>query len=87
VEWLWGYRETDALGGPDPYSASKGAAEIAIRSYVKSYFPNARIFLILSILFYIFLHKTYFGKSIFAIGNNPEAAKYSGINVKKYTFI
>ena len=44
-------------------------------------------FLILSILFYIFLHKTYFGKSIFAIGNNPEAAKYSGINVKKYTFI
>ena len=25
VEWVWGYRETDALGGPDPYSASKGA--------------------------------------------------------------
>jgi CDP-glucose 4,6-dehydratase len=24
VEWVWGYRETDALGGPDPYSASKG---------------------------------------------------------------
>ena len=38
VEWEWGYRENDALGGPDPYSASKGAAEIAIRSYVKSYF-------------------------------------------------
>jgi CDP-glucose 4,6-dehydratase len=39
-EWVWGYRETDALGGPDPYSASKGAAELAIRSYVRSYFPK-----------------------------------------------
>lgn len=39
VEWVWGYRETDALGGPDPYSASKGAAEFAIRSYVRSFFP------------------------------------------------
>lgn len=39
VEWEWGYKETDALGGPDPYSASKGAAELAIRSYVRSYFP------------------------------------------------
>jgi len=46
VEWVWGYRETDALGGPDPYSASKGAAELAIRSYVRSFFPpegNVRI--------------------------------------------
>jgi len=41
VEWVWGYRETDALGGPDPYSSSKGAAELAIRSYVKSFFPSA----------------------------------------------
>lgn len=40
VEWVWGYRESDALGGPDPYSASKGAAEIAIRSYVKSFFSS-----------------------------------------------
>mgnify|MGYP000132513947 FL=1 len=40
VEWEWGYRETDTLGGPDPYSASKGAAEIAIKSYVKSYFND-----------------------------------------------
>ena len=40
VEWVWGYRETDALGGPDPYSASKGAAELMIRSHVKSFFPN-----------------------------------------------
>ena len=39
VEWVWGYRESDALGGPDPYSASKGAAELAIRSYVRSFFP------------------------------------------------
>jgi CDP-glucose 4,6-dehydratase len=40
VEWEWGYRETDPLGGPDPYSASKGAAELAIKSYIKSFFPS-----------------------------------------------
>ena len=39
-EWVWGYRETDRLGGPDPYSASKGAAELVIRSHVKSFFPK-----------------------------------------------
>lgn len=40
VEWEWGYRETDQIGGPDPYSASKGAAELAIRSYAKSFFKS-----------------------------------------------
>jgi CDP-glucose 4,6-dehydratase len=30
VEWCWGYRETDRIGGSDPYSGSKGAAELAI---------------------------------------------------------
>jgi len=40
VEWVWGYRETDALGGKDPYSASKGMAEIVIRSYVESFFNH-----------------------------------------------
>jgi CDP-glucose 4,6-dehydratase len=40
VEWVWGYRENDSIGGRDPYSASKGAAELAIRSYVRSYFPK-----------------------------------------------
>jgi CDP-glucose 4,6-dehydratase len=40
VEWVWGYRETDSLGGPDPYSASKGAAELAIKSYIKSFFQS-----------------------------------------------
>jgi len=38
VEWVWGYRETDNLGGKDPYSASKGMAELVIRSYVESFF-------------------------------------------------
>lgn len=38
VEWVWGYKETDRLGGKDPYSASKGMAELAIRSYIDSYF-------------------------------------------------
>ena len=40
VEWVWGYRETDRLGGKDPYSASKGMAELAIRSYVDSFFSS-----------------------------------------------
>ena len=43
VEWVWGYRETDALGGPDPYSASKGAAELLIRSHIKSFYPIEKI--------------------------------------------
>ena len=45
VEWVWGYRETDRLGGKDPYSASKGMAELAIRSYVDSFFnqPNSQV--------------------------------------------
>ena len=40
VEWVWGYRENDAMGGSDPYSASKGAAELVIRSHIKSFFPK-----------------------------------------------
>ena len=40
VEWTYGYRETDRLGGKDPYSGSKGAAELVIHSYVESYFKN-----------------------------------------------
>ncbi len=38
VEWAWGYRETDRLGGKDPYSASKGMAELAIKGYIESFF-------------------------------------------------
>ena len=41
VEWVWGYRESDRLGGKDPYSASKGMAELAIRSYVESFFNTS----------------------------------------------
>lgn len=37
-EQLWGYRESDPLGGYDPYSSSKGAAEIAINSWRLSFF-------------------------------------------------
>jgi CDP-glucose 4,6-dehydratase len=36
-EWPWPYRENDPLGGKDPYSASKAAAEIVIQSYAASY--------------------------------------------------
>lgn len=37
-EWVWGYKESDQIGGYDPYSASKGCAEIIISSYYKSFF-------------------------------------------------
>jgi CDP-glucose 4,6-dehydratase len=40
VEWVWGYRETDALGGHDPYSASKAAAEIVFSAYARSFFAQ-----------------------------------------------
>ena len=38
VEWVWGYRENDRLGGHDPYSASKAAAEIVFSAYSRSFF-------------------------------------------------
>jgi len=39
-EWLYGYREVDQLGGKDCYSASKSAAEMAVRAYTLSHLPN-----------------------------------------------
>ena len=41
-EQEFGYKETDSLGGFDPYSASKGAAEILIQSYIKSFFHQQK---------------------------------------------
>lgn len=47
VEWTYGYRETDQLGGKDPYSGSKGAAELVIKSYFHSFiselYPRIKI--------------------------------------------
>lgn len=40
LEWVWGYRENDRLGGHDPYSASKAAAEIAFSAYARSFFSH-----------------------------------------------
>lgn len=40
VEWVWGYKETDTLGGKDIYSGSKGAAELIIKSYYHSFFKD-----------------------------------------------
>ena len=37
-EWVWGYRENDPMGGYDPYSASKGCAELVTSSYRNSFF-------------------------------------------------
>ena len=40
IEGVWGYRETDRLGGKDAYSGSKGAAELVIKAYLHSFFKN-----------------------------------------------
>jgi CDP-glucose 4,6-dehydratase len=40
-EWIWGYREDDELGGHDPYSASKAAAELVFSSYMDSFFGTS----------------------------------------------
>jgi CDP-glucose 4,6-dehydratase len=39
-EVLWGYRETDPMGGHDPYSSSKGCAELVVAAYRRSYFDK-----------------------------------------------
>jgi CDP-glucose 4,6-dehydratase len=45
-EWPWGYRETDPLGGYDPYSSSKACAEILCASYRSSFFsPDSKVLL------------------------------------------
>jgi len=40
VEWVWGYKESDNLGGKDIYSGSKGAAELIFKSYYHSFFKK-----------------------------------------------
>jgi CDP-glucose 4,6-dehydratase len=42
-EWAWGYRECEAMGGHDPYSSSKGCAELVSSAYRKSFLKNAGI--------------------------------------------
>jgi CDP-glucose 4,6-dehydratase len=43
-EWVWGYRENDELGGPDPYGASKAAMEHVFAGYQESYFRRRKNF-------------------------------------------
>lgn len=42
-EWVWGYREDEPMGGHDPYSNSKGCAELVSGAYRKSFFKDAGI--------------------------------------------
>lgn len=42
-EWTWGYRENDPMGGYDPYSSSKGCAELMISSWVNSFFKKRSV--------------------------------------------
>ena len=39
-EWVWGYREDEAMGGHDPYSNSKGCAELVVSAYRRSFFRD-----------------------------------------------
>jgi CDP-glucose 4,6-dehydratase len=39
-DWVWGYRETDPMGGHDPYSSSKGCAELVTSAYIRSFFSK-----------------------------------------------
>jgi CDP-glucose 4,6-dehydratase len=41
-EWVWGYRETDAMGGYDPYSCSKGFSELITASFRNAFFNPDR---------------------------------------------
>ena len=42
-EWVWGYRENESMGGFDPYSSSKGCAELVTSAYRRSFFEPAGI--------------------------------------------
>jgi len=42
-EWLWGYREDEPMGGHEPYSSSKGCAELVTTAYRESFFSPANI--------------------------------------------
>ena len=42
-EWVWGYRENDPMGGFDPYSSSKGCAELVTTAYRRSYLESVGI--------------------------------------------
>lgn len=44
-EWSWGYRETDPMGGYDPYSCSKGCSELITNSFRQSYFKDEKIYI------------------------------------------
>lgn len=42
-EWVWGYREIDPMGGYDPYSSSKGCAELVTAAYRRSFFAKGSV--------------------------------------------
>lgn len=42
-EWVWPYRESDRLGGSEPYAASKACVEIATKAYSETYFKDSNI--------------------------------------------
>ncbi len=42
-EWVWGYRESDSLGGYDPYSSSKACTEIVVSSWRRSFFNDGQV--------------------------------------------
>lgn len=45
MEWIWPYRESDRLGGKDPYSSSKACSELITEAYRHSFFMNSQTFI------------------------------------------
>jgi rhamnose transport system permease protein len=45
------------------------------------------LFLVVAVAYYVLLHRTNFGRRVFAIGNNPVAARFSGVRVERVKFI
>jgi ribose transport system permease protein len=73
-------------GGSAVYIQNETFTNIGIKSFLG--IPNPVIYLIvIFIVFYIVLTKTRFGRNIYVIGGNKEAARLSGINTRKYSYV
>lgn len=74
-----------AIVGDEAYTSFPSGFAWFGQHYLWNYVPvEFVVYVIATIVFGIFLHTTIFGRQIYAIGTNPEAARYSGVPVKWY---
>lgn len=75
------------LGDESVTSFPSSYTELAYGNFAGTIIPNPIIlFIILAIIFAVVLHRTPFGRGIFAIGSSPEAARFSGLRVNRSKF-